>query len=245
MPLEFLLSADCFRFISTRKLIQMLTPTKLTIDISEEIGTVSGLLIKPADATALLVLSHGAGAGMEHHFMETLAQILAVHKVATLRFNFPYMEKGKGAPDRPKKAHPAIKAAVAAGEQYAEGLKVLAGGKSFGGRMTSQIAAVDELGPVKGVVYFGFPLHPPGKPGTDRAAHLKDIRLPQLFLQGTRDTLARYELIDGVCSDLEKARLVKMEGGDHSFKTLKRSGISPEEVMEKLAQETASFAASC
>lgn len=223
----------------------MLTPTRLTIDISEEIGTVSGLLLKPDDATSLLVLSHGAGAGMEHHFMEALSQALAVHGVATLRFNFPYMEKGKGAPDRPKKAHPAIKAAIVAAESEAQGLKLLAGGKSFGGRMTSQIAAVDELGPVKGVVYFGFPLHPAGKPSTDRAVHLKDIKLPQLFLQGTRDTLARYDLIEAVCSDLDTARLVKMEGGDHSFKTLKRSGISPEEVLDKLAKETASFAASC
>lgn len=223
----------------------MHTPRKITIDISEEIGTVSGLLIKPADATALLVLSHGAGAGMEHHFMEALAQTLADHGIASLRFNFPYMEKGKGAPDRPKKAHPAIKAAIAAGAAHATGLKMLAGGKSFGGRMTSQIAAADDLGPVKGVIYFGFPLHPAGKPGTDRAAHLKDIKLPQLFLQGTRDTLARYDLIEEVCDDLATATLIKMEGGDHSFKTLKRSGISPEEVMEKLAKETASFAASC
>ncbi|NET33484.1 MAG: alpha/beta hydrolase [Cyanothece sp. SIO1E1] len=223
----------------------MLTPTRVTIDISADIGTVSGLLLKPADATALLVLSHGAGAGMEHHFMEALAQTLASHSIATLRFNFPYMEKGKGAPDRPKKAHPAIKAAIAAGEAQAAGLKLLAGGKSFGGRMTSQIAAADELGPVKGVIYFGFPLHPAGKPGTERAAHLKEIKLPQLFLQGTRDTLARYDLIEAVCSDSDTATLVKMEGGDHSFKTLKRSGISPEEVLEKLAKETASFAASC
>lgn len=223
----------------------MHTPRKITIDITEEIGTVSGLLIKPADATALLVLSHGAGAGMEHHFMEALAQTLADHGIATLRFNFPYMEKGKGAPDRPKKAHPAIKAAIAAGAAHAIGLKMLAGGKSFGGRMTSQIAAADDLGPVKGVIYFGFPLHPAGKPGTERAAHLKDIKLPQLFLQGTRDTLARYDLIEEVCKDLATATLIKMEGGDHSFKTLKRSGISPEEVLEKLAKETASFAASC
>ncbi|MBX2870953.1 MAG: dienelactone hydrolase family protein [Saprospiraceae bacterium] len=223
----------------------METPTKVKIEISEEIGTVSGLLIKPADASALLVLSHGAGAGMEHHFMEALAQILATHTIATLRFNFPYMEKGKGAPDRPKKAHPAIKAAVAAAEAHADGVKMLAGGKSFGGRMTSQIAAMDGLGPVQGIVYFGFPLHPAGKPSLDRAAHLKDVKLPQLFLQGTRDTLARYDLIEQVCAELETAQLVKMEGGDHSFKTLKRSGISPEEVMEKLAQETASFAASC
>jgi len=218
---------------------------RITIEISEEIGSVSGLLIKPDDAICLLVLSHGAGAGMEHHFLEGLAQALADHKVATLRFNFAYMEKGKGAPDRPKKAHPAIKSAIAVAESHADGLKVLAGGKSFGGRMTSQVAALGELGAVQGIVYYGFPLHPAGKPGTERATHLKDIGLPQLFLQGTRDTLARFDLIEEVCAGLDTAQLVKMEGGDHSFKTLKRSGISPEEVMGKLASETATFAQTC
>lgn len=222
----------------------MYTPQRITIDVSEEIGSVSGLLIKPETVSCLLVLSHGAGAGMEHAFMEDLAQVLAQHQIATLRFNFPYMEKGKGAPDRPKKAHPAIKAAIAAAQKHADGLPILAGGKSFGGRMTSQIAAADGLGPVKGVVYFGFPLHPAGKPSTDRAAHLADVELPQLFLQGTRDTLAKFDLIEAVCLRLKTAQLVKMEGGDHSFKTLKRSGITREEVMEKLATSTAAFAAS-
>lgn len=223
----------------------MQTAKRITIEISEEIGSVSGLLIRPEDAICLLVLSHGAGAGMEHHFLESLAQALADHRVATLRFNFAYMEKGKGAPDRSKKAHPAIKAAIGAAESCADGLKILAGGKSFGGRMTSQVAALNELGPVQGIVYFGFPLHPTGKPGIERAAHLKEITLPQLFLQGTRDTLARFDLIEEVCAGLETAQLVKMEGGDHSFKTLKRSGISAEEVMEKLASETAAFAQKC
>lgn len=219
----------------------MIKPKKLKIKISEEIGTVSALLILPEDAFALLVLSHGAGAGMEHAFMEALAQELAVHKVGTLRFNFAYMEKG-GGPDRPKKAHPAIKAAVAKALPYSEGLILLAGGKSFGGRMTSQVAALGELEAVKGIVYYGFPLHAPGKIGTERAEHLSDIPQPQLFLQGTRDTLAKYDLIESVCAQLDKAQLIKMEGGDHSFKTLKRSGITPESVMQKLALETAAFA---
>ena len=214
---------------------------KLKINISKEIGSVSALLLKPENATSLLVLSHGAGAGMEHPFMTALSEQLALKKIATLRFNFAYMEKG-GAPDRPKKAHPAIKAAVKKALKYADGLTLLAGGKSFGGRMTSQVAALGELSKVQGIIYFGFPLHAPGKAGIERAAHLKDIVIPQLFLQGTRDTLAKIDLIDQVCSGLKNATLVKMEGGDHSFKTLKRSGIAYKEVIEKLANETAKFA---
>ena len=174
--------------------------------------------------------------------METLAQRLAAHQVATFRFNFAYMEKGKGAPDRPKKAHPAILAATQKAMKYAAGLTLLAGGKSFGGRMTSQLAAAGELGEVKGIVYYGFPLHAPGKPGTERAAHLSDIKQPQLFLQGTRDTLAKIDLMEGVCKKLKQAKLVKIEGGDHSFKTLKSSGITHEEAIEQLAVETARFA---
>jgi predicted alpha/beta-hydrolase family hydrolase len=214
---------------------------KLTIKISEEIGNVSALLLLPEDSTSLLVLSHGAGAGMEHTFMESLAQELANYKVATLRFNFAYMEKG-GAPDRPKKAFPAIKAAVKKALQYSKGLTLLAGGKSFGGRMTSHVAALGDLEDVKGLVYFGFPLHAPGKPGIERAAHLKDIKVPQLFLQGTRDPFANFDLITQICGDLQAAQLVRMEGGNHSFQPLKKSGITYEEAIEKLALETAKFA---
>ncbi|PHN06075.1 alpha/beta hydrolase family protein [Flavilitoribacter nigricans] len=216
---------------------------RLKIKVSEEIGSVSAILIQPADARALLVLSHGAGAGMEHTFMEQLAQQLAVHRIGTLRFNFAYMERG-GGPDRPPKAHLAIRAAVQEAEKYAEGLPLLAGGKSFGGRMTSLLAATGGLESIQGIVYFGFPLHAAGKPGTERAAHLSDIPQPQLFLQGTRDNLARYDLIESVCSQLERARLVRMEGGDHSFKTLKRSGVTQEEMIDQLARETAAFAQS-
>jgi predicted alpha/beta-hydrolase family hydrolase len=196
----------------------------------------------PNEATALLVLSHGAGAGMEHPFMEILAARLAAHLVGTLRFNFPYMEKGGGAPDRPKKAHPTIKAALQKAQEFATGRTVLAGGKSFGGRMTSQVAALGELEGAKGVVYFGYPLHAPGKPSTDRAAHLADIQIPQLFLQGTRDTLSNFDLIEQVCKSLKKAKLVKIESGDHSFKTLKKSGLTQEDAIEQLAAATAEFA---
>lgn len=216
-------------------------PRKLTINISKEIGKVSALLLLPKEATALLVLSHGAGAGMEHPFMEMLAQRLTDNGIGTLRFSFAYMERG-GAPDRPKKAHPAIQAAVKKALKYAEGKTLLAGGKSFGGRMTSQIAALGGLEEVQGIVYFGFPLHAPGKQGTERAAHLSDIKVPQLFLQGTRDTLAKFDLMTEVCKKLKKAKLVKMEGGDHSFKMLKRSGVTHEEAIAQLAKETAKFA---
>lgn len=220
----------------------MIKPKKLNINISKEIGTVSALLILPKDAFALLVLSHGAGAGMEHAFMETLAQELSTQKIGTLRFNFAYMERG-GAPDRPKKAHPAILAAVKKALPYTENLTLLAGGKSFGGRMTSQVAAEGKLEPtVRGLVYFGFPLHAPGKPGIERAAHLSDIKVPQLFLQGTRDALAKLDLMQKVCKNLKNAHLIIIEGGDHSFKTLKRSGITHEEAIQRLAKETADFA---
>ena len=219
----------------------MFKPQRLKIDVSEAIGTVSGLLILPEDAFALLVLGHGAGAGMEHSFMEDLAQRLAGRKVGTLRYNFAYMEHG-GGPDRPPKAHAVIRAALITASKYAEGRTLLTGGKSFGGRMTSQVAAAGELTGVKGVVYYGFPLHPAGKPGTDRAAHLPDIRIPQLFLQGTRDTLADFDLITSVCGQLKNAELVRIESGDHSFKTLKSSGMSQEDTMELLAKETADFA---
>lgn len=214
----------------------------LKIDINPEIGTVSAILQKPENATAILVLAHGAGAGMEHPFMQNLADRLADHHIATLRFNFPFMENG-GAPDRPPKAQATIQAALQTALKHAKGLTLLAGGKSFGGRMTSHLAASGSLPPeVKGIVYCGFPLHAPGKPGTDRAAHLQDITLPQLFLQGTRDTLAQFDLIHQVCTTLPKATLIRLDEADHSFETLKRSGISSESIMQRLVEEIARFA---
>jgi predicted alpha/beta-hydrolase family hydrolase len=216
--------------------------SKLTINISDEIGNVSGLLLMPNTPIALMVLSHGAGAGMEHPFMQTLAEQLADQHIGTLRFNFAYMEKGKKAPDRPKKAHPVILAAVDKASSLAKGLPLLVGGKSFGGRMSSQLVSASRLPRVKGIVYYGFPLHAPGKPGTERAAHLADIKIPQLFLQGTRDNLAKLDLIREVCAGLDHAQLIIMEGGDHSFKTLKRSGVTHEQAIEQLARHTAIFA---
>lgn len=222
----------------------MTTPKKIKINISEDIGSVSALLLLPENAVALLVLSHGAGANMEHTFMEMLAAELAARGIGTLRFNFPYMEKGGGAPDRPPKAHATIKAAVLKARELAPALPLLAGGKSFGGRMTSQLAATGDLPKIKGIVYYGFPLHPAGKPGTDRAAHLASVTIPQLFLQGTRDTLANLELIREVCAALPLTQLVIIESGDHSFKTLKSSGLSHEAAIAKLAEATSAFAGS-
>ena len=215
---------------------------RLKIKITPAIGSVSAILQLPVGATALLVLSHGAGAGMEHSFLQDLSDQLAARKVGTLRFNFPFKENG-GAPDRPPKAQATILAAIQAALPEAKGMTLLAGGKSFGGRMTSLLAASGELpSQVKGIVYVGFPLHAPGKPGIDRAAHLQAIAIPQLFLQGTRDTLAQFDLIEQVCNGLNNASLIKFEGADHSFQTLKRSGVSAEAVMEQLAQEIATFA---
>ena len=214
---------------------------RLKINVSKEIGKVSSILLLPEKAKALIVLSHGAGAGMEHSFMEALAKKLAEHDIGTLRFNFAYMEKGGGPPDRPKKAHQVIAAAISKALNYSEGLTLLAGGKSFGGRMMSQMAAAGTLKDVKGVIYFGFPLHAPGKPGTERAAHLSDIKIPQLFVQGTRDTLAKIDLIKAVAKRLKKASLAIIDGGDHSFKMLKRSGKTQEDAIEEIAKASEKF----
>ena len=214
---------------------------RIQFQISEELGDTSALYIRPIKPKFLLVLAHGAGSGMEHPFMETLAQFLAANKVATLRFNFAYMENGKKVPDRPKKALPAISAAISQAKKIAKGLPILIGGKSFGGRMCSQLAASDVLKDVNGIIYFGFPLHAIGKPSMDRAAHLSSISQPQLFLQGTRDTLAEINLIKKVCKKLKKAKLEIFEGGDHSFKMLKKTGVPHEEVIEKLAKTASGF----
>lgn len=214
---------------------------RIQFEISEEIGTTSGLYIRPTKPKFLLVLAHGAGAGMEHSFMENLAQQLANNKVATFRFNFAYMENGKKIPDRPKKALPTIAAAISQAKKLAKGVPLLIGGKSFGGRMSSHLLATEDMPDVKGIIYFGFPLHAIGKPSMDRGEHLKNISQPQLFLQGTRDTMAKEELIKKVCKKLKKGKLEMIEGGDHSFKMLKRTGISQEEVIERIAKIAAEF----
>ena len=201
------------------------------------------LLLRPAKARWLLVLAHGAGAGMSHPFMEKLAGELAGVGVATLRYQFPYMEERRRAPDPPTVLMATVVAAVRAAAEAAPGLPLLAGGKSMGGRMTSQAAAQHVLDGVRGLVFFGFPLHPPKQPGTKRADHLAKLTVPMLFLQGTRDTLADLKLLRPVCAKLEsRATLHVIETADHSFHMLKRSGRSDAEVLRELAETTASWA---
>jgi len=209
-----------------------------------EAGEVSALLVRPPPARWLLVLGHGAGAGMNHPFLGKLAGELAAVGIATLRYQFPYMEARRGVPDRPEVLTATVAAAVRMATEAAPELALLAGGKSMGGRMTSQVAAQGLLEGVKGLVFFGFPLHPPNRPGTKRAEHLAKVPMPMLFLQGTRDTLADLKLLRPICAKLgSRATLQIIEGADHSFHVLKSSGKSDAEVMKELAQTTASWAA--
>ena len=204
-------------------------------------ATVSGLLDLPADARWLYVCAHGAGAGMRHVFLEHLAATLGAHGIAMLRYNFLYMEAGKGRVDPPALAHAAVRAAVAAAR--AHGLPLLAGGKSFGGRMTSQAQAAEALPGVRGLAFFGFPLHPPGKPDTARADHLDQVRIPSLFLQGTRDEFAQLDLLQRVVQRLgARATVHLIAGGDHSFKVKKSSGKTEQDVLQELAGVMRSWA---
>jgi uncharacterized protein len=206
------------------------------ISVGDRIGRVSGLLTRPDDARVLYVLAHGAGAGMRHRFMEAIAAALAERGIASLRYQFPYTEAGARRPDPPAVLEATVRAAVAAAGDVAPGLPLIAGGKSMGGRMTSGAAARGPLPGVAGLVFLGFPLHRPKQPSEDRAAHLSQVTLPMLFLQGTRDELADLGLITGVCARLGPlATLHVVEGADHGFDVLKRSGRTGEEVLEELA----------
>jgi predicted alpha/beta-hydrolase family hydrolase len=201
------------------------------------------LLIAPAHARALYVLAHGAGAGMKHPFLERIAQSLASKSVATFRYEFPYMQAGKNRPDPPAVAAAAVREAVAAAARAAPGLPLFAGGKSFGGRMTSQAQATDPLPGVRGLVFLGFPLHPPGRPGTARAEHLSKVQVPMLFLQGTRDEFAQLDLLRQVVDTLgSRATVHLIDAGDHSFKVPKRAGKSEADVMNELAETFATWA---
>jgi len=194
------------------------------------------LLVAPPDARALLILAHGAGAGMRHPFLERMAQVLAERAVATYRYEFLYMEKRAGRPDPPAVAEARVREAVLDAARVAPGLPRFAGGKSFGGRMTSQAQAREPLPGVGGLVFLGFPLHPPGRPATSRADHLDDVLIPMLFLQGSRDEFAGLDLLKPVVKRLGKrVTLHIVEGGDHSFKVLKRTGRTEADVMNELA----------
>jgi uncharacterized protein len=206
-------------------------------------GEVSALLLRPEEARWLLVLAHGAGAGMSHPFMAKLAEELSGVGVATLRYQFPYMEERRRVPDAPPVLTATVRAAVRAATKAAPGLPLLAGGKSMGGRMTSQAAAESPLDGMRGLVFFGFPLHPPGRPGTKRADHLAKVTVPMLFLQGTRDTFADLKLLRPVCAKLgTRATLHVIETADHSFHVLKSSGRNGAEVLQEVAETVVSWA---
>ena len=201
------------------------TVTSLTIEISERTGTVSALALIPKKAGALLVLAHGAGAGMTHVFMEALATELSYLGIATLRYNFPYMEKGSRRPDPPAVAEKTVAMVLEYAHKKYPKLPLFAGGKSFGGRMTSQRISKECPEFLQGIVFVGFPLHAIGKQGMERAAHLNGIDIPMLSLQGTKDKLAEIELIKKVTKKLKTATLESFEGADHSFKVSKQNII--------------------
>lgn len=204
--------------------------------------SVSALLIRPPQARACFVFAHGAGAGMTHPFMEAVATGLAERGVATLRYQFPYMEKASKRPDPPGIAQAAVRAAVAEAGRHCVDLRLIAGGKSFGGRMTSQAQAAAPLAGVRGLAFLGFPLHPAGKPSSDRARHLADVRVPMLFLHGTRDSLAELALLEPVVKSLGRsASLHRVEGGDHSFHVPARSGRKDSEVMDEILDAFAAW----
>ena len=207
-------------------------------------GEVSALLLRPADARFLLVFGHGAGAGMRHRFMEAMSAALAGVGIATFRYQFPYMEAGSGRPDPRAVLLATVRAAIAAAKAAAPDLPLLAGGKSMGGRMTSQAAAEAPLTDVRGLVFFGFPLHPAGRPADERGAHLAEVAVPMLFLQGERDQLADLTLLRPICARLgARATLHVLPTADHSFHVLKRSGRTDADVVDELAETAAAFAA--
>ena len=222
----------------------MTASAEVRIAVGERAGDVSGLLLRQDGARLLYVLAHGAGAGMRHPFLESFAQRLAERSIATLRYQFPYMEQRARRPDPPAVAAAAVRAAVAEAARAAPGLPLVAGGKSFGGRMTSTAQAEASLPGVKGLVFLGFPLHPPGRPGDSRAEHLAQVRIPMLFLQGDRDDFADLKLLRPLAKRLgERATLHLLEGGDHSFHVLKRSGRTDAEVMAELVETIVAWTA--
>ena len=215
---------------------------EITFAAGEKVGKVSGLLILPKGAQALFVFAHGAGAGMRHRFMEETAQKLADNAIATFRYQFAYMEKGSKRPDSEAVLTTTVRAAVAAAKKHDDALPLFAGGKSMGGRMTSLAAAKEPLESVRGLIYFGFPLHAAGKPSVSRGDHLFDIKLPMLFLQGSRDALADLKLLKPLCDRLGKrVELFVIDGGDHSFHLLKSSGRSDDQALDEAARKTTSW----
>ncbi len=219
------------------------SPARLDFDAGGG-DRVSALLLAPPDPRGLYVYGHGAGAGMEHPFMEASARALLARGIATFRYNFPFMERRLGRPDRPSVLLPTVRAAVGAATAALPGIPLFAGGKSMGGRMTSRVQAETLLPGVRGLIFVGFPLHRPKQPETERADHLANVDLPMLFLQGTRDEMAELALVRGVVASVgERATLHEVDGADHGFGVLKRSGRTGEEVIDEIADRIAEWIA--
>ncbi len=219
-----------------------LEPKALAFQPTQTTGSVSALLLKPRDASCLLLFAHGAGADMRHHFMEDMSHELASLRIATLRYQFPYTERKSKRPDPKPILLATVRSAVALANDESDGLPLLAGGKSMGGRMTSLAAAEETLLGVRGIVFFGFPLHPAGQPTTERAEHLSNVKIPMLFLQGTRDSLADLSLLKQICTKLGKrATLFVVDEADHAFHVPKRTGKSDADVLAELAKKVAEW----
>jgi predicted alpha/beta-hydrolase family hydrolase len=199
---------------------------KVSIVVSDEIGKVSGEYFVADGPICLMTLAHGAGAGMNHEFMVKIANALAAEGITTLRFNFPFMESKKGRPDSPKVAHATIDAAVRQAQIDFPSLPLFLSGKSFGGRMSSQYLSNQTSSDASGIIFYGFPLHQSGNPSIDRAEHLQRVKVPMLFLQGTRDELATFDLIKEVSASLKLATLVPIENANHAFKAGKTDVMS-------------------
>lgn len=214
---------------------------QLPIEVSDDIGTVDGLWRRPRGATALYVLAHGAGAGMTHRFMQGVADRLDARRVATLRYQFPYVQAGRKRPDRPPKIVATIAAAFARAGKLGRGLPRFCGGKSFGGRLSSHFVA-EQKPESRGLIYLGFPLHAPGREGVSRAAHLEDAPGPMLFIQGTRDKLADLDLMHQITEGLGKrATMHVIDDADHGFAVPKRTGRTHDDVLDEIADTVAAF----
>jgi len=212
---------------------------EFTFQAVPEKGEVSAILLRPENATHLLVLAHGAGADMRHASMQSIAEALAERRIATFRYNFPFKEHGRGGVDSPKVATATVRAAVAEAGRLEPRLTLLAGGHSFGGRMTTTAESQEPLGGVKGLILFSFPLHAPNRPDDKRAAHLSAINIPMLFLTGTRDALNDLDLFRPVIKKLgERATLHLLDTADHSYKVLKKTRASDEDVFDEMARTT-------
>jgi uncharacterized protein len=221
-----------------------MTVSDLQVFVSDSIGSVSAVLTRPADAWLMYVVAHGAGAGMRHRFLKEIAETLSRRGVATLRYQFPYIEAGRKRPDPPSVLESTVDAAVTKAAEIAPELPLIAGGKSLGGRMSSGAAAKGLLPKIRGLAFLGFPLHPPGQAGTDRANHLDQVEVPLLFLQGTRDSFARLDLLTEVCARLPRATLHLIQDGNHSFGVPKRAGKTSSEVIDELGTTISDWARS-